>query len=219
MSGKLIITRHAESEYNIKGIWTGITNVSLTEKGRADAVKVGELLADARFDQVYMSCLKRTAETFDGILEGYTKKGGIFAKNPENAKHTAAINERDYGDYTEMNKWEVKEKVGDEEFNNIRRAFDAVIPNGESLRDVYERVVPWFREIVLPQLLAGKNVLLVAHGNSDRALRKFLENVSDEDVSHVEMEATKVYIYSVLKSGLSDGDPEVREIATEKATY
>ena len=219
MSGKIIIARHAESEYNTKGIWTGITNVSLTEKGRADAVKVGEILSDVKFDRVYMSCLKRTAETFDGIMEGYSAKGGEFEQNPETAKHTAAINERDYGDYTEMNKWEVKEKVGDEEFNNIRRAFDAVIPNGESLRDVYERVVPWFREIVLPQLLAGKNVLMVAHGNSDRALRKFLENVSDEDVAHVEMEATKVYLYSVKEDGLSDGKPEVREIETDKGNY
>lgn len=219
MSGKLIITRHAESEYNTKGIWTGITNVSLTEKGTADAKKLGAILADQKFDKIYASCLKRTAETRDNLLEGFRENGGKFDATYENSRHTAALNERDYGDYTEKNKWEVKEMVGEEEFNNIRRAFDAVIPNGESLRDVYERVVPWYLSTVLPQLLDGKNVLLVAHGNSDRALRKFLENVSNEDVAHVEMDATKAYIYSVNGDGLSDGEPEVREIETEAGNY
>lgn len=219
MSGKLILTRHSESEYNLKGVWTGITNVSLTEKGAADARKLGELLSDQTFDKIYVSCLKRTDETRDNLLAGYKSAGGSFSKTVENSRKTAALNERDYGDYTGLNKWEVKKKVGDEEFNNIRRAFDALIPNGESLRDVFERVVPWYRENIVPQLLAGKNILLVAHGNSDRALRKYLENVSDEEVAHVEMDATKIYLYDVDSDGLSDGEPEVREIATEQNKY
>ena len=219
MSGKLILTRHSESEYNVKGVWTGITNVGLTDKGAADARKLGEILADVEFDKIYTSCLKRTDETRENLLAGYEKMGGKFAKTVENTRKTAALNERDYGDYTGLNKWEVKEKVGDAEFANIRRAFDALIPNGESLRDVYERVVPWYREIVAPQLLAGKNILIVAHGNSDRALRKFLENISDVDVAHVEMAATKIYIYQIREDGRAAGEPEVREIETGAGNY
>ncbi|MFZ2560486.1 MAG: 2,3-bisphosphoglycerate-dependent phosphoglycerate mutase [Candidatus Nanoperiomorbaceae bacterium] len=219
MSGKLILTRHSESAYNVKGLWTGITNVSLTDKGVADARKLGTLLHDLTFDKIYTSCLKRADETRDNLLAGYVAAGGQFTRTDANTRKTAAINERDYGDYTGLNKWEVKEKVGDEQFQQIRRAFDAQLPNGESLRDVYERAIPWYREIVLPQLLDGQNVLIVAHGNSDRALRKFLEDISDEDVAHVEMDPTKIYIYNVRDDGLGDGAPEMREIETKQSTY
>ncbi len=209
MSGKLIVARYSESEWNLKGVWTGITDVSLTEKGHADARKIGELIKDFSFDKVYTSQLKRANETRDEILS-------VYGETPADLRKTAAINERDYGDYTGMNKWEVQKKVGDEEFANIRRAFDAVIPNGETLRDVSERVVPWYREVVLPQLLASKNVLIVAHGNSDRALRKFVENVSDEGVKELEMDFDKVYIYEVGSDGLATST-EMRQIETDKS--
>jgi 2,3-bisphosphoglycerate-dependent phosphoglycerate mutase len=209
MSGRLIIARHSESEWNLKGVWTGITDVELTEKGHQDAAKIGELLKDLKFDKIYTSCLKRANQTRDDLLATY---GETLAEK----RRTAALNERDYGDYTGMNKWEVQEKVGDAEFQDIRRAFDAVIPNGESLRDVSERVVPWYREIALPQLLAGKNILIVAHGNSDRALRKFVENVSDDGVKELEMDFDKVYIYEVGADGLATSS-EMRQIATDKS--
>ena len=219
MSGKLILARHSESEYNLKGVWTGVTDVSLTEKGADDARKLGEVLADVRIDKIYVSCLRRTAETRDNLLAGYESRGGEFAPTAENSRKTAALNERDYGDFTGMNKWEVKQKVGDEAFAKIRRAFDAEIPNGESLRDVFERAVPWYRENIVPKLRRGENVLLVAHGNSDRALRKFLEEISDDDVALVEMDATKIYIYEVDENGKSAGAPESREIKTAQSKY
>jgi 2,3-bisphosphoglycerate-dependent phosphoglycerate mutase len=209
MSGKLIITRHSESEWNLKGVWTGITDVGLTDKGHEDAQKIGELLKDLRFDKIYTSQLKRANETRDDLLS-------VYGETAADLRRTAAINERDYGDYMGLNKWEVKEKVGEDEFKDLRRAFDAVIPNGETLRDVYERVVPWYREIVLPQLLDGKNVLIVAHGNSDRALRKYLENVSDEGVKKLEMDFDKVYIYDVDTDGRAT-NTEMRHIETDKS--
>ena len=209
MSGKLIVARHSESEWNLKGVWTGITNVGLTEKGHADARKLGEILRDLKFDKIYTSQLKRANETRDDLLATY-------GKTDADQRRTAAINERDYGDYTGMNKWEVEKKVGEMEFANIRRAFDAHIPNGETLRDVSERVVPWFCEIVLPQLLDGKNILIVAHGNSDRALRKYLENVSDDGVKELEMDFDKVYIYEVNETGRAVST-EMRQIETDKS--
>jgi 2,3-bisphosphoglycerate-dependent phosphoglycerate mutase len=209
MSGKLIVARHSESEWNLKGVWTGITDVGLTDKGHADARKIGELLKDLQFDKIYTSQFKRANQTRDDLLSTY----GASAAD---MRRTAAINERDYGDYTGMNKWQVRDQVGEAAFNDIRRAFDAPIPNGETLRDVSERVVAWYREIVLPQLKNGQNVLIVAHGNSDRALRKFVENVSDDDVKNLEMDFDKVYIYKVDEQGRASST-ETRQIETDKS--
>jgi 2,3-bisphosphoglycerate-dependent phosphoglycerate mutase len=209
MSGKLIVARHSESEWNLKGVWTGITDVGLTEKGHADARKIGELLKDLKFDWIYTSQQKRAKQTLADLLATY-------GETAADQRRTAAINERDYGDYTGMNKWEVKEKVGEGQFNDIRRAFDAPIPNGETLRDVSERVVSWYSEIALPKLLADQNILIVAHGNSDRALRKFVENVSDDGVKELEMDFDKVYIYEVDADGRATST-EMRQIETDKS--
>ena len=114
MSGKLVLIRHGESEWNLLGKWTGWTDVSLTEKGAADAKKMGELITDIHFDAIYTSKLKRSIETMEGVLETQGQAGAPY-------EAVEALNERDYGDYTGMNKWEVKEKVGEEKFNAIRR--------------------------------------------------------------------------------------------------
>ncbi len=209
MSGKLIVVRHSESEYNAKGVWTGITDCDLTEKGHDDARKIGGILTDLKFDKIYVSQLKRAVETKNDLLE-------IYGPTDAEIRKTAAINERDYGDYTGMNKWEVRDKIGEEKFNAIRRAFDEHVPNGETLKDVYERVVPWYREIVVPQLLDGKNVMLVAHGNSNRALRKYLEQISDDDVSHLEMSFDQVFIYEVDQNGFAVSS-DIRQIETDKS--
>ncbi len=188
--GTLVVARHGESEWNLLGKWTGWTDVSITRKGHDDAVKMGELLRDYHFDVAYTSNLKRTQETLDAILEGK----GDQADVPRIASHE--LTERDYGDYTGMNKWEVKEKVGDEEFNGIRRGWDWPIPGGESLKEVYARVYPYFDSEILPRLQRGESVLIVAHGNSDRALMKHLENISEDDMAHVEMPFGKLLVYT-----------------------
>lgn len=193
-SGRLVLTRHGESEWNLAGKWTGWTDVSITEKGAADARKMGELLHDINFDQVYTSELKRTVETMENILE---------TQGQADIEYTAekALNERDYGEYTGLNKWEVKDQVGEEKFNAIRRDYDEPIPGGETLHDVYDRVVPWYRDVIVPQLNAGKNILFVAHGNSIRALVKYIESISDEDISGFEMVFGTILIYEVDDTG------------------
>lgn len=188
--GNLVLIRHGESEWNLLGKWTGWTDVSLTPKGTSDAVKMGELVKDIKFDFIYTSTLKRSIETMRGVMS-------LKNKNDLEFTPVKAIDERDYGDYTGMNKWEVKERVGEAKFNAIRRNFKEPIPNGETLADVYNRAVPWYKEEVIPKLLDGKNVLIVAHGNSIRALVKYIENISDDDISKFEMPFGKILIYQV----------------------
>jgi dephospho-CoA kinase len=204
-SGILIVVRHGESEYNESGTWTGVTDVDLTPKGRADARAMGRLLADVALDAAYASCMRRAWLSRDDLLAAH---GG----HPPVCRKTAALNERDYGDYTGLNKWQIRDRVGEHAFHDIRRAYDAVIPNGESLRDVFERVVPWYREVVVPILLSGENVLIVGHGNSDRVLRKFVEGISDEAIADVEMDFDKAYLYRVGADGRALGAPEVRRL-------
>jgi len=202
--GQLILVRHGESEFNAEGIWTGITNVELTARGHADASRMGTLLRDLHFDRVYTSCLRRAEQTRDDLLDAHGPTAAVLKK-------TAALNERDYGDLTGLDKWAIQRRVGQQAFADIRRAFDAVIPNGESLRDVYERVVPWYCANVVPALLAGDNVLIVGHGNSNRALRKYTENVSDDGVKDLEMDFDKIYIYDVDAQGFAT-NIEVRQL-------
>lgn len=180
--GKLVLIRHGESEWNLLGKWTGWTDVSLTEKGAADACKMGEILKqeNLKFDEIFTSKLKRSQETARNILK-------TQGQNNLSLQEKTELNERDYGEYTGMNKWEVKEKVGEEKFNAIRRNFVEPIPGGETLRDVFDRVVPWFVREILPKVKTGENILLVAHGNSLRALVKFLEKISDDDIAKFEM--------------------------------
>ena len=145
---------------------------------------LGELLDDIDFDGAYTSDLKRTQQTLAGILKG--KKAPISADDAS-ILHNAALNERDYGRLTGKNKWEVKDEIGDEAFTGIRRGWDYPVPGGETLKDVHGRVVPFFDEEILPRLQAGENILLVAHGNSIRALMKHLEDIDEQDMAEVEM--------------------------------
>ena len=172
---KLILVRHSKSEWNELGKWTGWTDVDLNEQGRADAKTTAEALKDIQIDQAFVSKLKRAQQTLEIILN---EIGQTTVPTTE----TAALNERDYGIYTGKNKWEVKEEVGEEEFQNIRRGWEHPIPEGETMKKVYERVVPFYENEVLPLLKAGKNVILAAHGNSLRALVKYLEDLSIDDL-------------------------------------
>lgn len=194
-TGMLVISRHTESEWNLLGKWTGLTDVNLTEKGHGEARKVGELLKGIVFDAVYTSEQKRTHQTLAGILEG-----SGHSKNVHHHKR-ADINERDYGDLTGKNKWEVKDEIGDEAFQGIRRGWDYPVPGGETLKDVYGRVVPFFDKELLPRLQKGENILMVAHGNSIRALIKHLEDIHEDEIANVEMGFGEVLVYHIKSTG------------------
>jgi 2,3-bisphosphoglycerate-dependent phosphoglycerate mutase len=209
MSGQLTLVRHSESTDNVRGVWSGIRNVGLTPKGRADARKIGGALQDLSFDVIYVSQLKRTRQTLNELLKGYGQK------TKAKIKKTGAADERDYGELAGRDKWQVRAAIGLHAFNDIRRGWNVPVPDGETLKDVYERVVPWYREIVLPQLRKGKNILIVAHGNSNRALRKYLENISQESIKYVSMDFDKVRIYDIRPNGHAKSCA-VRRIKTDK---
>jgi 2,3-bisphosphoglycerate-dependent phosphoglycerate mutase len=190
----LALVRHGTSEYNEKGLWTGWDDPALNEKGKEDAKKAGEHLKDIHFDEGFISDLQRHKETLDIILEMI---------NQQNLKVTVsnALKERDYGDYTAKNKWDVKKKVGEAEFLKIRRGWDYQLPNGESLKQVYEREVPYYESTILPELKAGKNVIIAGSGNNLRALVKYLEDIPDDEINKVQIAPGEIYLYEVNEVG------------------
>lgn len=194
MSGKLILIRHGESEWNALGKWTGWTDVSITEEGARLSRQLGEKLSDMPISVAYNSLLKRTRETLDAVLDGAGQ-----ADTPR--EESGAINERDYGVFTAMLKEEVRAEIGEEAYLALRRGWDRPIENGESLKDVYTRVLPFYVETIVPQLMDGKNVLIVGHGNSLRAMVKYVENISDEDISSFEFGHNCALVYQVDADG------------------
>ena len=193
MIGKLIIARHHESTWNKLGKWTGCTNVELTEYGLEMSRKMGKLLSGIPVDVAFASNQIRTLETLLCMENGACIDVPIH--------RSAALNERDYGDYTGKDKWEMEKILGEEEFNKLRRGWDYPIPHGETLKMVYDRVVPFYLQTILPILKEGKDVLIVAHGNSLRALMKYIESISDEDVSKLEMLFGDIVIYTLTDAG------------------
>jgi len=184
----LILVRHGKSAWNATGQWTGWTDVDLNEEGVAEAKRAGEALRGIEIHSAHVSDLKRAQQTLDHIKKTLGKEF--------ETKVASALKERHYGIYTGKNKWQVKEEVGEEEFKKIRRSWDHPTPEGESLKDVYTRVVPYFEEHILPQLKAGKNVLVAAHGNSLRALMKHLDNTSDEAICELEVGTGELHCYA-----------------------
>ena len=190
----LILVRHGESLWNEKGLWTGLTDVSLSQKGIEESKKAGEKLKDLPIDIAYTSPLKRAKETL------YEIKNALGLSDLQSFENQA-LNERNYGVFTGKNKWEIQKEVGQERFQKIRRGWDVPIENGESLKDVYSREVPYYEREILPKLKSGKNVLIIAHGNSLRALVKYLENLSNNDVENLEIVTGEIYIYSFNEQG------------------
>lgn len=198
LNGKLFIIRHTESEWNDLGLWTGLTDVHLSENGVKNAKKVGELVKNINFDHAFITPLVRTKETLEFILE---EKKEEYKNIP--IEVAEELRERDYGDYTGKNKWEVEKIIGSNEFLKIRRSWDYNIPNGESLKMVYERATPFYVNRILPLVKEGKNVLWVGHGNTIRALTKYIEKLSDQDISDVEIDFGSVIIYNLDENGYS----------------
>lgn len=198
-TGKLVLLRHTESVWNACGVWSGVTDIPLSEKGQYDCSPVGAALKDVGFpiDVAIHTEQMRTRNTLEGILSFLDRDDIDIIREP-------GFNERNYGEYTGMDKWKVKEALGEERFNEIRRGWDVPFPNGETLKQVYERVVPAYEATVLPRLRAGQNVLIVAHGNSLRALMKHLESIPDEAIPDVEMLMDEMVICDIdAASGLA----------------
>ncbi len=190
----LILIRHGQSEWNAKGLWTGWNDPDLNNKGREEAQNAAEKIEDIKIDKAYTSDLKRAQQTLQEI-----KKKLDLHKLP--TVIAPELKERNYGDLAGKNKWDVKKKYGEEQFMKWRRSWDYPIPNGESLKDVYHRVLPYYEEHILPELKKGKNILISAHGNSLRGLVKHLDNISDNEISKLEIGTGEVYVYHFDEKG------------------
>ena len=196
MTNKLVLVRHGESEWNRKNIFTGIRNPDLTDKGVIEAVWAGRVLKSEglAFDIAFTSKLKRAQHTLDIIL------GEIGGEAPPIIED-AAINERDYGELSGLNKDQARDRWGEEQVLEWRRSFDTPPPGGESLKDTAERVLPYYRENIWPHVAAGKNVLVVAHGNSLRALIMSLEKLSGEEILDRELATAAPQVYRLDETG------------------
>lgn len=190
----LILVRHGESEWNKLGMWTGLTDIGLSPKGIEESSLVGEKLKGLPIDFCYISSLKRARQTLDEIK----RVVGRYFPTFENK----ALDERDYGIYTGQNKWDIKKTIGEEQFQKLRRGWNVGLPKGETLEDVYDRAVPYYKMHILPDLKLGKNILIVAHGNSLRALVKYLEDITDEGIENLEIATGEIYIYTIDGQGV-----------------
>ncbi len=195
-SGKLVIVRHAASAWNELGKWTGSRDVHLSEKGVLQAHRLGAALGDIKFDYAYISQQQRTSETLESMLDTAGQRG--LAR-----ESTGALNERDYGVYTGMEKKAVEEAIGAAAYDELRRSWDTPIEGGESLQEVYQRTIPFYLRIILPRLRHGQNILVVAHGNSIRSLVKYIDNVSNDDIGSIEMLHDEMLVYEVDNEGRS----------------
>tara|TARA_B110000116_G_scaffold236973_1_gene222914 strand:+ start:1078 stop:1683 length:606 start_codon:yes stop_codon:yes gene_type:complete len=194
MTASLVLVRHGQSEWNKKNLFTGWKNPDLTTQGINEATSAGIELKDKdyQFDIMFTSDLLRAQKTGEIILEQ------LDVKNLPIVKHQA-LNERNYGDLSGLNKDEARKKWGDEQVHIWRRSFDTPPPGGESLKDTSARVLPYFKKEILPQLLQGNNVLITAHGNSLRSLVMELDQLTKEQVIKLEI-ATGVPIYYEIKA-------------------
>ncbi len=199
--GTLILLRHGESEWNASNQFTGWVDVKLTEKGEAEGKRAGELLAEAGVlpDVLYTSLLRRAISTANLALDAAERHWIPVVRDWR-------LNERHYGSLQGLNKAETKEKYGNEQFMLWRRSYDTPppaieagaqysqdadpryvdlpdVPMTECLKDVVDRLIPYFEDTIVGELKAGKTVLVAAHGNSLRALVKYLDEISDEDIA------------------------------------
>jgi 2,3-bisphosphoglycerate-dependent phosphoglycerate mutase len=173
----LVLVRHGESEWNLKNLFTGWRDVGLTANGIKEARDAGRKLKGQgiRFDVSFTSALIRAQRSLDLVLDEMGQADIPVFKNQ-------ALNERDYGELSGLNKDDARKKWGAEQVQLWRRSYDVAPPGGESLRDTAARVLPYYIQEILPRVLGGNNVLVSAHGNSLRALVMVLEKLSPEQI-------------------------------------
>ena len=231
---KLILLRHGQSEWNEKNLFTGWVDVPLTEKGRAEATRGGELMAENQLlpDVVHTSLLRRAMNTANLSLDAADR---LWIP----VKRSWRLNERHYGALQGKNKAEIREEYGEEQFMTWRRSYDtpppelddssewsqagdpryadvANLPRTECLKDVLERFLPYWEEQIVPDLKSGRTVLVAAHGNSLRALVKHLDGISDDDIAGLNI-PTGIPLYYELDQNLKPVTPGGRYLDPDAA--
>jgi 2,3-bisphosphoglycerate-dependent phosphoglycerate mutase len=176
------LVRHGQSEWNAKNLFTGWKDPGLTDQGISEAKNAGKLILEQNieFDVMYTSMLSRAQKTGDIILGILNHKEIPIIKNE-------ALNERHYGSLAGLNKDDARKKWGKEQVHIWRRSFDIPPPDGESLKDTADRVLPYFEAEIMPKVVSGSSILIAAHGNSLRALIMKLDSISPEDIVKLEI--------------------------------
>ena len=186
----LVLVRHGQSDWNLKNLFTGWKDPDLTEQGVREAKAAGDKLKalGVQFDVAFTSDLSRAQKTCQFILDGVGQSQLQTIRN-------VALNERDYGDLSGLNKDDARKKWGEEQVHIWRRSYDIAPPGGESLKDTVARVLPYFVQVILPRVMAGERVLVAAHGNSLRALIMVLDRLSPESIIGVELNTGEPIVY------------------------
>jgi 2,3-bisphosphoglycerate-dependent phosphoglycerate mutase len=172
----LVLVRHGQSTWNLENRFTGETDIPLTVQGRTEAVAAGAKLITTPFSHAFTSVLQRAIDTLTLILETAHQQQVPVTRN-------RALNERNYGQLQGLNKAEVAAQYGETQVTLWRRSYQTRPPGGESLADTAARVIPYYQTAILPLLKAQQNILVVAHGNSLRALMMHLEHISEHDIA------------------------------------
>lgn len=209
---RLILVRHGQSKWNLSNRFTGQIDVSISNHGVGQCLYLGERIKDIHLDCAFSSCLNRSKETLSIILS-QTKRSGVYIDESRQKglsknimKYVSRLsdipiytncllNERHYGLLEGMDKNQAREKYGEEKVFAWRRSFLAKPPEGESLDDVYQRTIPFFKKRIVPLLKKDKNIIISAHGNSLRAIIKYIEKISEEKIAFLEIYTGQMIVY------------------------
>lgn len=214
---KLILLRHLKSQWNLENRFAGWTDGPLSQEGKEMAKEIAQKLSQFKIDKIYTSPLFRNQDTVARIFEGSEKypffihldggkmqKWGNFMDIGENdvlVYVSEKLNERYYGRLQGLNKDETKRKYGEEKVQIWRRSYEIAPPGGESLKDVFNRTIPFYKKYIEKDLKEGKNVLIVASHNSLRALVKYIERIPDKDIPNLEIPYAGIIVYELDDSG------------------
>ena len=190
----VVLIRHGESQWNLENRFTGWVDVPLSPKGEQEAREAGEKVRAFRFDHAFTSVLTRAIRTLEIVLD-------VIGQPGLPVEQDQALNERMYGELQGLNKTETVEKYGEAQVKVWRRSYDVRPPGGESLQDTAERVLPYYRERVWPRLAKGETLLVVAHGNSLRALVMHLDGLSREEVLELNIPTGAPLLYELDDQG------------------
>ena len=190
---RLVLVRHGQSLWNLQNRFTGWVDVPLTAAGEAEARRTGERLRGQRFDVAYTSALTRAQETLRLLLETSAIDVPVI--------RDAKLNERDYGDLSGLDKAATAERYGAEQVQIWRRSFNVAPPGGESLKNTAARTLPFFERTVLEDIRAGRDVLVVAHGNSNRSIVMRLDGLDSDAVLSLELATGVPLVYELDTSG------------------
>lgn len=190
---KLVLIRHGQSLWNLENRFTGWVDVPLTAQGEQEATKAGETLKGTQFDVAYTSALYRAQRTLELVLAAMGVKVPVIRDQ--------ALNERHYGDLQGLNKAETAKRYGDDQVKIWRRSYATPPPNGEALKNTAERTLPFFERCILGDIKQGKNVLVVAHGNSNRSIVMQLDKLSEAEVLELNLDTGVPLVYELDNEG------------------